>query len=157
MRYLVGTTWLSMLFYSLLFTAVFLVIRTAPQCYLTQSELTSRHPRYRSSLAHLVYCIWLYLLGSPSLVLHMYSGRLASQMACRTLSDIVYGGVPLMGVLWWVQLFCQQFTAIQCRASALQRGDRNPTESNNSATSELDDGDQCEANDLPELRERSTL
>ena len=44
--------------------------------------------------------------GPPSLVLHMYSGRLASQMACRTLSDIVYGGVPLMGVLAMGAAFC---------------------------------------------------
>ena len=54
----------------------------------------------RTSGLFIFYCIWLYLLESPSLVLHMYSGRLASQMACRTLSDTVYGEVPLMGVLW---------------------------------------------------------
>ena len=151
----------SMLFYSLLFTAVFFSdkqLMTAPQCSMlfdtVRIDITpstiSLLPR--TSGLFMFCCIWLYLLGSPSLVF----GATRPQMACRTLSDIVYGGVPLMGVLW-VQLFCQQFTAIQCKASALQRGDRNPTESNNSATSELDDGDQCEANDLPELRERSTL
>jgi len=49
------------------------------------------------------------------------------------------------------ELLCQLSNVL-----ALQRGDRNPTESNNSATSELDDDDQCQANDLADLRERST-
>jgi len=48
----------------------------------------------------------------------------------------------------------------QRKVSTLQGCISNPTVSssaNNSSTSELDDDDQCEADDLAELRERSTL
>ena len=80
-------------------------LMTAPQCYLTQPELTSRHPRYRSSLAHLV-CSCSAAYGSTCLDHpHLYCTCIRGDSTSNGVQDFIWhslrrsssDGCPVMG------------------------------------------------------------
>ena len=65
-------------------------LMTAPQCYLTQPELTSRHPRYRSSLAHLV-CSCSAAYGSTCLDHpHLYCTCIRGDSTSNGVQDFIW-------------------------------------------------------------------
>jgi len=116
---------ISLLFTAAVFSSVsqWLHRNAVPVIWHSLTSPSVPHSRYRSSTSGLsiFYWIWFYLnsliyLDHP----HLYctsnlwaspwAARMwciplgtGSQMVCTTRFDIVCGGAPMMGVLWWVQ------------------------------------------------------